>query len=135
MDMDHRIIIPEGLHFAPDFKECELIYKEDELPFMWLQEIKKNGEYFLVFDPIGTIPDYILEINDQDESFLDLQDESDVLVVCPITIRSQNVSTPEISANLASPIVINRRTRVGRHLLLANFEKYPGEYELDPDKS
>ena len=56
---DSNIInLPQGIFGFPDLRSCELIFNQDELPFMWLQEQQKGGLAFIVLEPIGFIPDY-----------------------------------------------------------------------------
>ena len=51
------VSFPQGIFGFPDLATCELIYNPEELPFMWLQEQKKDGLAFIVLEPIGFIPD------------------------------------------------------------------------------
>ena len=122
------IAFPQGIFGFPELKCCELIYKEDELPFMWLQEREKGGLAFIVLDPIGSIPDYTVEIPDDDVDKLGIESEEDVLILNIVTI---NKDVPQkITANLVGPIIVNRRTREARQVIINNYERYSPKYEL-----
>ena len=134
-EQDHNIIsFPQGIFGFPDLRCCELIYKEDELPFMWLQEPEKGGLAFIVLDPIGSIPDYTVEIPDSDVDFLGIAAPEDVLILNIVTI---NKGMPQkITANLVGPIIVNRQTRQARQVIINNYESYSPKYELptgDPE--
>ena len=126
---DSNIInLPQGIFGFPDLRSCELIFNQDELPFMWLQEQQKGGLAFIVLEPIGFIPDYTVEISDGDVAFLGIQSPEDVLILNIVTI---NKDRPEqITANLVGPLIVNRQTRVGKQVIVNNYERYSAKYEL-----
>ena len=126
---DSNIVkFPQGIFGFPDLRSCELIFNQDELPFMWLQEQEKGGLAFIVLEPIGFIPDYTVEIPDGDVAFLGIQSPDDVLILNIVTI---NKDRPEqITANLVGPLIVNRQTRVGKQVIVNNYERYSAKYEL-----
>jgi flagellar assembly factor FliW len=128
-EQDHSIItFPQGIFGFPELRSCELIFKEDELPFMWLQERVKGGLAFIVLDPIGSIPDYTVEIPDSDVEQLGINAPEDVLILNIVTI---NKDVPQkITANLVGPIIVNRATREARQVIINNYESYSPKYEL-----
>ena len=126
---DSNIVkLPQGIFGFPDLRSCELIFNQDELPFMWLQEQQKGGLAFIVLEPIGFIPDYTVEISDGDVAFLGIQSPEDVLILNIVTI---NKDRPEqITANLVGPLIVNRKTRAGKQVIVNNYERYSAKYEL-----
>ncbi len=128
LEESNLIKFPQGIFGFPDLQVCELIYNPSELPFMWLQEREKGGLAFIVLDPIGSIADYTVEIPDSDVDQLGIESPDDVLILNIVTI---NKEVPQkITANLVGPIIVNRRTRVGRQVIISNYEKYSPKYEL-----
>ena len=129
----HIVSFPQGIFGFPDLKTCELIYNPQELPFMWLQEQEKGGLAFIVLEPIGFIPDYTVEISDADVSFLGIKSPDDVLILNIVTI---NKDVPQkITANLVGPLIVNRKTRLGKQVIINNYERYSAKYELPTDNS
>jgi len=122
------IKFPQGIFGFPDLKVCELIFNPSELPFMWLQEREKGGLAFIVLDPIGSIPDYTVEIPDSDVEQLGIESPDDVLILNIVTIHKE--VPQKITANLVGPIIVNRTTRIGRQIIINNYEKYSPKYEL-----
>ena len=128
MEDSNILSFPQGIFGFPDLKTCELIYNPQELPFMWLQEQTKGGLAFIVLEPIGFIPDYTVEIPDADVDFLGIKSPDDVLILNIVTI---NKDLPQqITANLVGPLIVNRKTRVGKQVILNNYERYSAKYEL-----
>ena len=98
---------------------------------MWLQEQEKGGLAFIVLEPIGFIPDYTVEIPDAEVSFLGIKSPDDVLILNIVTI---NKDVPQkITANLVGPLIVNRKTRLGKQVIINNYERYSAKYELPTD--
>ena len=110
---DSNIInLPQGIFGFPDLRSCELIFNQDELPFMWLQEQQKGGLAFIVLEPIGFIPDYTVEIPDGDVAFLGIQSPEDVLILNIVTIDKDRPE--QITANLVGPIINSPTTSISK---------------------
>lgn len=124
----NRVTFPQGIFGFADLATCELIYNPQELPFMWLQEQKKDGLAFIVLEPIGFIPDYTVEIPDADVAFLGIEAPEDVLILNIVTIDKD--VPQKITANLVGPLIVNRRTRQGKQVIISNYERYSAKYEL-----
>ena len=122
------VSFPQGIFGFPDLATCELIYNPEELPFMWLQEQKKDGLAFIVLEPIGFIPDYTVEIPDADVAFLGIESPDDVLILNIVTIDKD--VPQKITANLVGPLIVNRRSRQGKQVIITNYERYSAKYEL-----
>lgn len=121
--------LPQGLFGFPDLKKMEIVFDEEELPFMWLREPHPEGMAFVILEPNGIIPDYIIEIPDADVDYLKLTEEEPPLILNIVTLG--NVEKGEhITANLVGPLVINRKTRVGKQIIINNHEKYSARYSL-----
>jgi flagellar assembly factor FliW len=121
--------LPNGLIGFKDHTRAELLYVPDHLPFLWL---KLHGAadpvHFVVVEPAGLIPDYELEIFDEDAATLELESPSDALILNIVTLRQDAPSAATV--NLLGPIVVNRRTRVGRQLVIANYSRFSAHHPL-----
>ena len=82
----------------------------------------------MVLEPGGFIPDYELELFDGDAASLEINDSSEAMVLNIVTLRPQ--SPLEATVNLIGPIVVNRRTRVGRQVVIANHSRYSARHRL-----
>ncbi|MDA7822835.1 flagellar assembly protein FliW [Opitutales bacterium] len=125
----HMIDVSGGLFGFPDIKEMELFYDQEELPFMWLREGGQEGLAFIVIEPGGIIPDYTVEISDNDVDYLKVTGADDTMILNIITLPSEGNS--KISVNLVGPVIVNRNTLVAKQCIINNHEKYSARHILD----
>jgi flagellar assembly factor FliW len=121
--------LPQGLIGFADYQRAELLYMPDHLPFLWM---KLHGPvddlHFIVIEPGGIVPGYEPEIFDVDAEQLDLRDPAEAMILNIVTLHRQN--PVEATANLIGPLVINRRTRLGRQLVISNYSRYSAHHAL-----
>ena len=105
-----------GLLGFERIKDYLLIANATEEPFQWLQ-VKDNAALaFVVIDPFFVLPDYQPDIPQADVEFLGLQDPHDAVLFSIVTVYSPKNAT----ANLKGPVIFNRRTWIGKQVVLAN---------------
>lgn len=122
------ITLPAGLMGFAEVKQLELIHTPEELPFRWLRSTADHSIAFVVVQPDGLIPDYQLEMSDEDAADLEISSPEDAMVLNIVTIRN---GLPEnATANLIGPVVINRETGVGRQIVLRNYKDYSARHPL-----
>ena len=121
--------LPSGLIGFEQYKQAELLYQADHLPFLWLKLISpKDSLHFVVIEPGGLISDYEPELFEDHALTLDLNNPAEAMILNIVTLKRQ---TPlEATVNLVGPIVINRRTRVGRQLVISNYSRYSAHHSL-----
>jgi flagellar assembly factor FliW len=124
----NELILPQGLIGFPEYRRAELLYSSDHLPFLWMRLHGPDVLHFVVVEPNGLIPGYEPEMFDEDASQLDLRDATDALVLNIVTIRRKQPL--EATVNLIGPLVVNRRTRVGRQRVIANHTRYGAQHPL-----
>jgi flagellar assembly factor FliW len=115
----------------PDHHTFELTTVEDQAPFMWLHLHGPSTLEFVVLEPHGIIPEYELELFDEDAEFLGIKEASDAIVLNIVTVP--NGAPASATVNLAGPVVINRHTGVARQCILSNYTRYSAHHPLvDP---
>jgi len=121
--------LPDGLIGFEQYKQAELLYQSDHLPFLWLKLTgPADSMHFVVIEPGGLIPDYEPELFDGHAMTLDLNNPAEAMILNIVTLKRQ---TPlEATVNLVGPIVINRRTRVGRQVVISNYSRYSAHHSL-----
>lgn len=125
----NEIQLPQGLIGFTHYKRAELLYMPDHLPFLWMKLYSNvDNLHFIVIEPGGIVPGYEPEIFDLDAEQLDLRDPAEAMILNIVTLKRQN--PVEASANLIGPIVVNRRTRIGRQLVISNYSKYSTNHAL-----
>jgi flagellar assembly factor FliW len=120
--------LPEGLVGLPDYRSFSLSAVPDQLPFLWLHLHGPDPLHFVVIEPAGVIPDYELELFDEDAAFLGIADSADALVLNIVTVRPGSADAATV--NLAGPIVIHRRTGRAKQCVLANYARYSAHHPL-----
>jgi flagellar assembly factor FliW len=121
--------LPHGLIGFARYTHAELLYQPDHLPFLWMTLHSPNDTVnFVVIEPGGIIPGYEPELFEDDAFTLDLADPAEAMVLNIVTLRRQ--SPVDATVNLVGPIIVNRRLRVGRQVVIANYSRYNAHHPL-----
>lgn len=121
--------LPQGLIGFANYTRAELLYLPDHLPFLWMKLHSPEDEmHFIVIEPGGIVPGYEPEIFDGDAEQLGLRDPAEAMILNIVTLRRE--SPVEATANLVGPLVVNRRTRIGRQLVISNYSRYSAHHAL-----
>ena len=120
------IQLPLGLLGFENVKQYVLTANPAEEPFMWFQMMDNTKRAFLVAPPARLVPDYQPDISDDDAAFLGITDPSDAFVLNIVTLRGGDRPT----VNLKGPVVINRRTLVGKQVIPNNAAQYSLRHPL-----
>ena len=121
--------LPLGLIGFKEFTRAELLYVPDHLPFLWMKLHRgTDSVHFIVIEPGGLVADYAPELFDADAAALELNDPSEAMLLNIVTLRQHNPLDATI--NLIGPVVVNRRTRLGRQLVIANYSRYSAHWPL-----
>ena len=125
----NEILLPTGIIGFGAYKRAELLYLPGHLPFLWM---KLHGSadplHFVVIEPGGIVPGYEPEIFDEDAEGLALRDPSEAMILNIVTLQRQE--PVEATVNLIGPIIINRRTRLGRQLVISNYSRYSAHHPI-----
>lgn len=122
------IRLPQGLVGFPDHTGFELLYNQEQLPFRWLRLLGAEPVDFVVIEPGGIIPDYELELFDEDAAFLGITDAADALVLNIVAVSRS--LPPTATINLVGPVIINRRTGIAKQVVIANHARYSARHPL-----
>lgn len=125
----HTFTLPQGIIGFDGYTRAELLFMPDHLPFLWMKlHGPKDTVHFVVIEPGGLIGGYEPELFDEDAANLGLTDASEAMVLNVVTLEQQRPL--EATVNLIGPIIVNRRTRVGRQLVIANYSRYGSHHPL-----
>ncbi|MCX6963307.1 MAG: flagellar assembly protein FliW [Verrucomicrobia bacterium] len=128
-ETNNQFLMPEGLIGLPDFKKFELIVDPESLPFVVLRAIEGDEIQIPAVEPVGLVENYRLDIGDADAEMLGLVGaDANPLILNVATIKSYEPQ--KVTLNLAAPILINRRTRVGKQVVLLNYQSYSTTHVL-----
>jgi flagellar assembly factor FliW len=120
--------LPQGLIGFGAYKRAELLYMPDHLPFLWMKLHGPDTLHFVVIEPGGLVTGYEPEVFDEDALQLGLKDPSEAMILNIVTLKHQQ--PVEATVNLIGPVVLNRRTRIGRQLVISNYSRYSAHHAL-----
>jgi flagellar assembly factor FliW len=128
-EKNNKFFMPEGLIGLSDFKDFELIVDPETLPFVVLRSINGDEIQIPAVEPVGLVDNYRLNIGDEDAEILALKGaDSNPLILNVATIKS--FEPQKVTINLAAPILINRRARIGKQVVLINYQDYSTAHVL-----
>ena len=116
VDERQRIVMPYGILGFEHLKNYVLLDARQQ-PFYWLQSLDVVEVAFVLINPRIFCPDYTLEVDPDELAEIDISDAEDCLSFAIVTIPED---PGKMTANLQGPIVINRKTRVGRQSISLN---------------
>ncbi len=120
------IQLPFGLLGFEHVKDYVLLTRPEEDPFLRLQMVGEPKHSFLVVPPHFVLADYQPDLSELDAAFLELNDPSEVFILNIVTMRGNGQAT----VNLKGPIVINRRTLIGKQVIPDNAAEYAIRHPL-----
>jgi flagellar assembly factor FliW len=127
--LNNQFLMPEGLIGLPDFKKFQLVVDPESLPFVVLIAVEGDKIQIPAVEPVGLVENYRLDIGDADAEALGLiGPDANPLILNVATIKSYEPQ--KVTLNLAAPILINRRTRVGKQVVLLNYQSYSTTHVL-----
>ena len=118
IDVDERqkIVFPHGLFGFENLHDFVLLDASQQ-PFFWLQSMEVVEIAFVLIDPRLFRSDYELDVDAEELSEIGLADTKDRIDFAIVTIPE---NSSKMTANLQGPVIINRRTKVGRQSISRN---------------
>ena len=110
VDEKQLITFPAGLYGFETYHEYALL-DSDTPPFYWLQSVDDGTLAFILINPYVVVPEYVLDIPEEDLLSIGSPEADNLLVFATVTIPDDR---RDISCNLQGPVIINREKRLGR---------------------
>lgn len=121
---------PLGLIGLRELQRFSFAPIEESWPFVSMRALGSDDEEvsFIVVEPRGLVGGYEVELSEEDCDALQLECPEDAMIYNIVTVHS---SQPlHVTINLAGPLVINRKTLVGKQLVLVNSKNYSPRHLL-----
>lgn len=122
------ITFPEGLIGCASWRHFRVESDGPDDAVLLLRCLDEPGVQLWAIDPFAIVPDYEVSIDEDSAQKIDLKDLSDGLVLCILTVRPPPIG---VTANLAGPLIVNARQRLGLQLALAD-SPYPVRHPIHP---
>ena len=111
------ISFPNGIYAFEDIKSFVAISPLGESIYpMWLQAVERPSLCFIVYSPSEIIPDYKLDIDDNDLASIGYEDGNDICTLAIASIPENNFK--KTTVNLKSPIVVNKTKMLAAQVIL-----------------
>jgi len=123
---ENVISMPLGLLGFEQVKKYVLLITPEEEPFQWLQMLDQANQGFIVVSPATVVPDYAPDIAQADIEFLGIQSPAEALLLNIVTVRNG-----QATVNLKGPIVINRKTLVGKQCIPTNVADFALQHAVN----
>lgn len=114
-DSSNVFTFTTGILGFEDTKKYELLFIEDDSPFLFLQAAELSHPSFVVCDPISFVPDYNPNYNDELLSELKAESKDDLRCLAIVTV-SENIA--DITMNLKSPVVLNIKNNFAKQFVM-----------------
>lgn len=103
------ITFPRGILGFAKNKQYILFPHSEGSPFFWLQSMEDGDLAFVVMNPQLVKSDYSIDIDENILGELDVKEQSELEVVCIVTIPRNDPK--RMTINLLGPIIINTQSR------------------------
>jgi len=120
------LTFPKGLVGFPKLSLFKLFEPKDSYPLKFLQSVETQEVSFVCVDPACVKKDYEVPLGEEEAEALHLETPEEALILTLVVIPEdpRNMTT-----NLAGPLVINVKTRIGFQIVL-NADKYPLRFPI-----
>lgn len=115
-DREMLLHVPAGLLGFPDITHYHIVDADHEVPLKWLQAHDEPGLAFVITDPFAFLPDYQVELTQQDLLDVGADAMSELFLVAIVTLP--RAATPYPTVNLQGPVLVNRANGWAKQLVL-----------------
>ncbi|HWS30736.1 MAG TPA: flagellar assembly protein FliW [Clostridia bacterium] len=106
---------PNGIPGFEELRSFILLETEETKPLLWLQSVENKRIALPAVIPFELVSDYYVDVRESELEDLNLDAPEDLLVLCVVVIPED---VKKMTANLASPIVINAKRGIGKQLVI-----------------
>ncbi|HEU4685417.1 MAG TPA: flagellar assembly protein FliW [Nitrospira sp.] len=122
------VTFPSGLLGFLDQRRYVILDHDTDAPFKWLQSVDEPGLAFVIIDPADVASGYSIKFLPETLAEIHATEQDPLSVAVILTIPSEDPAA--VTANLRGPLVMNRRTRLGKQVVLA--DGYPTRHPVFP---
>ena len=113
-----RLYFPAGLLGFPQRKDYRIRNHGQDVPFKWLQATDDPPLAFVIIDPFAFLPDYQVDIQEQDQHELSVTDPDQLALVVIVSLPGK--VSPHLTVNLQGPLLVNCANGWAKQLVLVN---------------
>lgn len=111
------LTFPKGLLGFETLTSFVLLEPQDAYPLKFLQSTESAEVAFICIDPVTVKKDYQVPLSEKEALALGLEAPGDALILTLVVVPED---PRQMTTNLAGPLVVNIKTRVGRQIILSS---------------
>lgn len=117
VDEEELLTFEHGIPGFEDRRRYFMVKYSAESPFYVLQSVDESGPVFILIGMDQVVPDYSIEITDEVVGELKIGQPEDTTVFAIVNIPGE---LAKATVNLAAPLLINVREKLGKQIILNN---------------
>jgi len=119
IDLEKIVTFPQGIPGFEKYTTYRVYHKEEnDFHAFWLESCDQPGITFTIVDPVQYGLGYTLELTEEERHLLQAEGAEELGIFMMLSKKEEGGSSPALNANIAGPIVINPRTRLGLQKLI-----------------
>ncbi|OGR17296.1 MAG: hypothetical protein A2X81_10200 [Desulfobacterales bacterium GWB2_56_26] len=119
IDSEKVVTFPQGIPGFEKYTTYRVYHKEEnDFRAFWLESCEEPGITFAIVDPVQYGLGYSLELTEEERHLLQAEGAEELGIFMMLSKKEEGGSSPALNANIAGPIVINPRTRLGLQKLI-----------------
>jgi len=123
---DRLITFTQPILGFADCTRYTLIEGPGEGTINWLQSVDRPDIAFLVMDPLQVVPDYEVNLSENEVEDLELTDEKEAILLTLVVVPEDKMY---VRTNLRAPIIYNPHRNIAKQVVLYDSD-YPVQYYL-----
>jgi flagellar assembly factor FliW len=116
IDSGKNITFPHGIPGFEKYTKFTIFHKEENgISVYWFESVEHPTVTFTLVDPTVYGLNYELRLTDEETKLLEAEDANSiaVLLILKKSEQQDNVSQIGLNANIAGPVIINMKNRIG----------------------
>lgn len=114
---EHIITFEHGIPGFENFHKFVLSNYNDNGPFLVMQSLDKADLAFILIALENIIPGYSIELSNEVVAEIKLEKPEDAVMIAIVNIQDD---LAKATVNLAAPIVVNTKGKIGKQIILNN---------------
>jgi flagellar assembly factor FliW len=120
------LTFPKGLLGFEQLTKYQLVEPRDAYPLKFLQSAESAEVSFICIDPAAVKKDYEVPLGQEEAEALNLESPGDAMILTLVVVPED---PRQMTTNLAGPLVVNVKTRLGYQIIL-NSDRYPLRFPI-----
>ena len=124
---------PDGLPGFEESKEFAFVFNEKTNPYILMNFCGDSKLSFMCLDPRMIISDYEVKLDDDTKMSLNINDPSDIVVLCIVKIDKENMASGKLSCGTLlkkSPLIVNVKNCWAKQIAVNFFTDNPRFEEI-----